>query len=471
MSMFIGEALSGEGNEIAHIDLLIGSKDGPVGAAFANALARQSEGTHESAGRADAEPGRQAGHGADHEGDDQGHEAGRADVRPGSGGRGEGRGRLGCRRGDSAKDAENLVIVCGVFIHPAAAEDKKIYEYNYQATKEAIASAMRGKPTVAGDDRRQGEGGASVPRFLSDASREHARRPAGAASMSKPKILVQLDTDPQASVFDGVVAVDAGVEQLFRHAAVTSSQVRDLTYGAMFTRGIDELRCTAIFIGGSDVSAGEELLAHVPANILRTAARVGHARLERGQHHGRCRRAYGRQALPAVGLNCHGDGRYGPGRARASCDCWRWKGPRSRSGPGIAHEPKLFARLWRCSCRRPTFAGGDWIVGASRGRVEKSSILIAAGAPGVELVSQSLRASAQQLAVAIDLSAVPPVGLAGIEITDQGAERDNMVCYGAIGVGGTKMKIHKAAIRQLFEANDQVLDAEEIYRIAGQLPT
>ena len=44
MSMFIGEALDGEGNEIAHIDLLIGSKDGPVGVAFANALARQSEG-------------------------------------------------------------------------------------------------------------------------------------------------------------------------------------------------------------------------------------------------------------------------------------------------------------------------------------------------------------------------------------------------------------------------------------------
>src|SRR4029079_1676210 len=44
MSMFVGEALAGEGNEIAHIDLLIGSKDGPVGNAFANALARQSEG-------------------------------------------------------------------------------------------------------------------------------------------------------------------------------------------------------------------------------------------------------------------------------------------------------------------------------------------------------------------------------------------------------------------------------------------
>ncbi|HTM54690.1 MAG TPA: bifunctional NADP-dependent methylenetetrahydromethanopterin dehydrogenase/methylenetetrahydrofolate dehydrogenase, partial [Pirellulales bacterium] len=69
----------------------------------------------------------------------------------------------------------------------------------------------------------------------------------------------------------------------------------------------------------------------------------------------------------------------------------------------------------------------------------------------------------------IDLSAVPPLGLAGIDATDKGAERDGMKCYGAIGVGGTKMKIHKAALNQLFTANDQVLDAEEIYRVAQSL--
>ena len=44
MSMFIGEALVGDGNEVAHIDLLIGPKNGPVGTAFANALANQKQG-------------------------------------------------------------------------------------------------------------------------------------------------------------------------------------------------------------------------------------------------------------------------------------------------------------------------------------------------------------------------------------------------------------------------------------------
>jgi hypothetical protein len=98
-----------------------------------------------------------------------------------------------------------------------------------------------------------------------------------------------------------------------------------------------------------------------------------------------------------------------------------------------------------------------------------AQIVIAAGAPGVELATAEALASSTALRVAIDLSAVPPVGLAGIEVMDRAKERQRLICYGAIGVGGTKMKIHKAAIRQLFTANDLVLDAEEIYRIGQQL--
>src|SRR5580692_11401100 len=76
----------------------------------------------------------------------------------------------------------------------------------------------------------------------------------------KPKILIQLDVDPQPSVFDSVVAVDSGVDHLFRHGGVTPAVVRDLVHGALFTRGPAELCSTAIFVGGSDVSAAEAVL-------------------------------------------------------------------------------------------------------------------------------------------------------------------------------------------------------------------
>jgi hypothetical protein len=96
-------------------------------------------------------------------------------------------------------------------------------------------------------------------------------------------------------------------------------------------------------------------------------------------------------------------------------------------------------------------------------------VLIAAGAAGVQLVSQKVRASCSDLQVAVDLNAVPPLGLEGVEVTDSGATRDGTICYGAIGVGGTKMKIHKAAIQQLFQGNDQILDAEEIFQLGRTL--
>ena len=71
--------------------------------------------------------------------------------------------------------------------------------------------------------------------------------------------------------------------------------------------------------------------------------------------------------------------------------------------------------------------------------------------------------------MAIDLNAVPPLGIDGVEVGDKGAERGGLICYGAIGVGDTKMKIHKAAIAKLFERSDQILDAEEVYGIAATL--
>ena len=157
MSMYVGEALVGEGNEVAHIDLLIGSKNGPVGVAFANALARQSEG-HSNL-LAVLTPN--------------------LAVKPATvmitkvtikGAKqavqmfGPAQAAVAKAVADSVaagvipkSDAENLVIVCGVFIHPAAADDKKIYDYNYEATKLAIANAMKSSPSademIAGKDK------------------------------------------------------------------------------------------------------------------------------------------------------------------------------------------------------------------------------------------------------------------------------------------------------------------------------
>jgi hypothetical protein len=77
--------------------------------------------------------------------------------------------------------------------------------------------------------------------------------------MSKRRILIQLDTDPQASVFDAVVAIDAGAERLLQYSNIKPDQVRDLVHGAMYTRGPQDLKNTAVFVGGSNVVHGEQV--------------------------------------------------------------------------------------------------------------------------------------------------------------------------------------------------------------------
>ncbi|MDB5337874.1 MAG: mtdA, partial [Planctomycetaceae bacterium] len=76
-------------------------------------------------------------------------------------------------------------------------------------------------------------------------------------------ILMQFDTDARPSTFDRVVAVDAGADELFSYGGISPENVTGLVHGAIFTRGPKDLKHTAIFIGGSHVSAGEALLKQV----------------------------------------------------------------------------------------------------------------------------------------------------------------------------------------------------------------
>ncbi|MGL5095574.1 MAG: bifunctional NADP-dependent methylenetetrahydromethanopterin dehydrogenase/methylenetetrahydrofolate dehydrogenase, partial [Planctomycetia bacterium] len=99
----------------------------------------------------------------------------------------------------------------------------------------------------------------------------------------------------------------------------------------------------------------------------------------------------------------------------------------------------------------------------------ESSVVLAAGAAGVRLLTSDRLAKLTALRVLVDLNAVPPTGLEGVEVMDRGREADGVFRYGAIGVGGLKMKIHKAAVAKLFEANDQLLDAEAVYDLGRGL--
>jgi 5,6,7,8-tetrahydromethanopterin hydro-lyase len=148
MSMMIGEALAGDGNEIAHIDLLIGDKNGPVGLAFANALANQKAGHSNLLAvltpNLVCKPATVLITKVTIKG------AGQAVQMFGPAQASVARAVTDCVASGviPKSEADNLVIVCGVFIHWDAKDDKKIYDYNYEATKLAIQRAMKNEPKI-----------------------------------------------------------------------------------------------------------------------------------------------------------------------------------------------------------------------------------------------------------------------------------------------------------------------------------
>ncbi len=288
----------------------------------------------------------------------------------------------------------------------------------------------------------------------------------------KKKILVQLDTDVQASVFDRVVAVDAGADFLFTHFSVKPEQVQALVHGAIFTRGTKDLNHTAVFIGGSDVREGEAVLAAVCKSLIpqyglcvsvmldsngsnttaAAAVRAASKHMDLGQ---------------SKALVLGGTGPVGQRVARLLAR----QGAHVRVGSRSVERAhavcaEIRSKLPDAQVEAVSTASSSDGLKALEGR----DLAIAAGAAGAMLLPAKLRATTRSLHLMIDLNAVPPAGIEGIELTDKAVTRDGIICYGAIGVGDTKMKIHRAAIVQLFEKNTYVLDAEEIYDLALRLP-
>lgn len=289
--------------------------------------------------------------------------------------------------------------------------------------------------------------------------------------MDKRKILIQLDSDPQPSVFDRVVAVDSGADEVFSYGNVKPEQVRDLVHGAIFTRHPKDLKSTAFFVGGSDVVAGERLLEEVRKHFLSQ---------------------FGLQV--SVLLDANGANTTAAAAVRAAAQHMDVAAARAVVLGGTGPVGQRVARLL-------AMQGADVRIGSrqmaraalvcetirarnGKARVEPvvisdetqlkdaldgQTLVVAAGAAGVVLLPREVRLTCEWLRVAIDLNAVPPLGIEGIEVTDKGTERDDVICYGAIGIGEAKMKIHKSAIAKLFESNAQVLDAEEIYSLAEQI--
>lgn len=283
------------------------------------------------------------------------------------------------------------------------------------------------------------------------------------------KLLFQFDTDAHPSVFDCVVAYDGGADRVIGHGLVTPDNVAPLVDGAIFTRPPKDKRNTAIFVGGSDMQAGQALFEAVrqrffgdfrvsvmlDSNGSNTTAAAAVARLMGSGE------LAGKRAVVLAGTGPVGQ-RAAVMLARAGAGEIRLTSRQQSRARHAADE--LRARFGIEVVPVEAYDSDD------RGRaIEDAQVLIAAGASGVELLRPEHWQDLPALEMLADANATPPLGIGGVAAMDRGAERAGKIVWGAIGFGTLKLALHRACIARLFETSDLVLDAEEIFAIAQSL--
>lgn len=282
------------------------------------------------------------------------------------------------------------------------------------------------------------------------------------------KVLVQLDSDEFASVFDAIAAYDSGADRILQYANVAPEDVQDLVYGAIFTRGPQDLKNSAVFIGGSDVGTGEKMLkvardsfigplqvsVMLDANGCNTTASAAVAKILSSTD------LSGKKVAVLAGT--------GPVGIRAAAMF-------AQEGAEVTLTSRSQARAEEAAASiQERFDVG--VTGAAaadedgvRDALEGARAVLCAGAAGVTLLPESIWVEHPTLEVLGDVNAVPPLGIEGIKVHWKGKEKHGKIIYGAIGIGDFKMKVHHASVARLFERNDLILDAEEVYATAKEL--
>lgn len=296
--------------------------------------------------------------------------------------------------------------------------------------------------------------------------------------MMPKRILIQLDCDAQPSTFDAIVAVDASTEVLLRHGGVRPDNVVPLIHGAMFTRGGVDLASTAIFVGGSDVAAADAVAKQVAATFF-GSTRVGvlvdpsganttaaAAVVSAGRHLGLASGVAASLSTVVLG----GTGPVGQrvvrllaGRGAQVTVASRSLGRAEATVAGVrarSPEARLTALESSAGCLSESPLGQA---------VAAADLIVAAGAAGATLLNEAGRAVAGKACVLIDLNAVPPAGIVGVNPQDKARADGVAICYGALGIGGLKLKIHRAALERIFTDPQAFLDTEDLLAIGESL--
>jgi len=282
------------------------------------------------------------------------------------------------------------------------------------------------------------------------------------------KLLYQFDTDSHPATFDSVVGYDGGADHVIGYGNCHEDNVAPLVEGAIFTRAPKEKKNTAIFVGGSNMTAGEHLFSAIQkvffadfrvscmldSNGSNTTAAAGVAKMLTSGS------LSGKKAVILAGT--------GPVGRRAAVMM-------IKEGATVAiTSRRKNAAEDACKDLKNNFeVDVEPIEAASsddRGKaIEDANIVFATGAAGIQLLEPHHWEDNSNIEIIADANATPPLGVGGTDMMDKGKERSGKIIWGAIGFGTLKLAVHRACIGKLFESNDVILDAEEIFALAKEM--
>ena len=283
------------------------------------------------------------------------------------------------------------------------------------------------------------------------------------------KLLFLFDTDAMPSVFDTVVGYDGGADHITGYGGVTPDNVGALVDGTIYTRGGSEKKSTAIFVGGGNMAAGEAVLEAVKkrffgpfrvstmldSNGSNTTAAAGVALVAKAAGS-----LGGKKAVVLAGT--------GPVGMRSAALL-------AKEGAEVVIAARQLDRAQAAADAVNKRFGVSVTAAAtpdeaSRAAIVKGKNLVfSAGAIGIELLPESAWKDEASIEFVADYNAQPPLGFGGIDAMDKGKDRHGKKSFGALGIGGLKLKLHRACVGQLFDSTEQVLDAEEIYALAKKM--
>ncbi len=291
---------------------------------------------------------------------------------------------------------------------------------------------------------------------------------------ASPRILIHIDHNPHPRVFDRIMSLDGGADQILAYGDVDPQDVPVLVSGALYSRPLEELSRTALLVTGTNDRVIAEMVrqakrAFFGAYRVSILSECKGGNAVAGASVARIARLVPLQGLPALVVAG------GPAGARVA-------GLLTRAGADVtltvfddeeaADRGEFIQATFARTLRIVVWKAGEPLDGLLEGR----RLLVSAGPPELTLVPRRKWSLFPSLQLLVDVSGAEPPGIEGLTGEEDGDPIDEPPSNGAtvralggLAISRYKIQVHRAAVRRLFEPEAVVFGTFEIARLAEEV--